>query len=53
MIERGRFRRGKKISIEEKLRRFADSIKPAPKINKDDAYLNNLLYWRPPKRLRA
>jgi hypothetical protein len=51
-IERGRFRKGNKISIEEKLRRFADSLKPPPEINPDDAYLKNLLYWRPPKQLR-
>ena len=29
-IEKGRFRKGEKLSMEEKLRRFADSLKPPP-----------------------
>ena len=52
-IERGRFRKGQKISIEEKLRRFADSIKPPPKITKDKGLYNKLLYFRPPKHMAS
>lgn len=49
---RGKFRKGKKISIEEKLKRFAESIKPKPKVYKDDSLLWKDIYWKPPKNLR-
>ena len=50
-IEKGRFRRGEKLTMEEKLRRFADSMKPPPEIKKDIGFMNDWLYWKPPKHL--
>jgi hypothetical protein len=52
-IERGRFRKGKRISVEEKLRRFAESIKPHREVVQDPGFMNQWLYWKPPKNLRV
>jgi hypothetical protein len=51
-IEKGKFRKGRKITIEEKLQRFADSIKPKPKIADNGAYLKGMIYWKPPKNIK-
>lgn len=51
-IKRGRFRKGRRVTMEEKLRRFAESIKPAP-VARDNGLLRGLLYWKPPKQLRV
>jgi len=52
-INRGKFRKGKRITIEEKLKRFAESIKPTPIVVKDNGYLKGLIYWKPPKQLKT
>lgn len=57
-IYKGKFRKGRKITIEEKLKKFADTIKPMPKIDKKkvNSYLHKLIYWKPPemkKRVKA
>lgn len=51
-LYKGTFRRGRKITIEEKLQKFVDKIKPRPPPKKkDDSYLKDLLYWKPPARI--
>ena len=52
-IERGRFRKGKKLTLEEKLRRFAEGIRPTPKPKKDKGLYNNLFYFSPPKKMQS
>ena len=51
-IEKGRFRKGQKLTIEEKLKRFAESIKPTQEVSQDYGYMNKWLYWKPPKQLK-
>jgi hypothetical protein len=52
-INKGKFRKGKRITIEEKLKRFAESIKPTPVVAQDNGYLKGLIYWKPPKMLKT
>ena len=52
-LYKGKFRRGKKISLEEKLKRFVDNIRPVKKTKKKmDSYLKDLLYWKPPTKIK-
>ena len=53
-IYKGKFRKGRKITIEEKLQKYIDNIKPlkTPK-KKVDSYLKDLIYWKPPAKMKV
>ncbi len=49
-IYKGKYRKGRKITIEEKLNKYVDTIKPKPQIDKKkvNSYIHMLIYWKPP-----
>ena len=53
-IYKGKFRRGRKITVEERLKRYIDHIKPMKTPNKKvESYIKDLLYWKPPKMTKV
>lgn len=53
-IYKGKFRKGKKITMDEKLNKFLEGLgsyqKPKRKM---DSYLKDFLYWKPPVQVKV